>query len=59
MLSAESYEEELAGLRYWGDENKENFRQCLECWADVEVEVRGLKMTQSRVLDGCRLYIHY
>ncbi|KAI3392664.1 hypothetical protein diail_5304 [Diaporthe ilicicola] len=35
-LTAASYEEELAGLRYQGDENKEGFRRCLEWWDDVE-----------------------
>lgn len=58
-LSAGSYEEELAGLRYWGDESKEDFRRRLEWWDDVEADVRDLKMTQSRVLDGHRFYVQY
>lgn len=49
-LSAGSYEGELDGLRYSADENKEDFRRCLEWWDGVEAEVRDLKKTQSRVL---------
>lgn len=48
-LPAESYEEEIAGLRWVGDEDKEDFRRRLKWWDGVEAEVSDLK-TESRVL---------
>lgn len=49
-LSARSYEKVLADRRYWGGENREDFRQRLEWWDDVEAEVKDLEIIQSRVL---------
>lgn len=48
-LSAECYEEKLAGLRFIdvrraGDKDKDDFRRRLKWWDEVEAEVRGLKM---------------
>lgn len=42
-LPAESHDEATAGLRWVGDEDKEDFRRRLRWWDDVEAEVRDLK----------------
>lgn len=49
-LPAESYEEKIAGLRWKGDEDKEDFRRQMRWWDGVEAEVRDLKTSESRVL---------
>lgn len=49
-LPARSYEKALAAFRYWKDDGREDFRRCLEWWDDVEAEVKGLEIIQSRVL---------
>lgn len=49
-LPARSYEKALADRRYWGNDNKEDFRRRLDWWDHVEAEVKDLEMIQSRVL---------